>query len=1088
MHPLILPNCRGSADAGSQLVVNPLDQQNLTRNRTDSIWTARWGKMPTMRQIRQSLVIASLALLFALAAFVPVSTQSAPSSTPSASARSPYDALHFRDIGPAVTSGRIQDIQIDPKDPGVIYAASASGGLWKSTNNGTTWKDIFGHEPDNTFGVVAIFEGDTNVLWAGTGEQNNRQSSSWGGGVYRSTNGGESWTFVGLHDTRAIARIVTDPEDANTAYVAALGNLWAGSKDRGVYKTTDAGKTWTNTLYIDEYTGATDLVQDPRDPKVLYAATYQRLRSAWGFNGGGPGSAIYKTTDAGAHWTKLTNGIPEGDKGRIGLAISMSKPDVLVATIEHATASGTYRTEDAGATWKQMSRTNPRPMYYSQPTIDPNNDKTIWLPGTEIVHSEDGGATWIEEPTSPTYDLGLKTDHHVVRVDPKNSNHIYVGGDGGINESFDKGKNYTRNGGLPVAQAYRVAVDNRDPYWVYTGLQDNHSWMGPSATRHWLGIVNSDWIEIGFSDGTGKAVDVADWRKVYSSSSGGNLSLVDPVTGDTLDITPRAPIGEQYRFDWDAPVMASRHTPGTVYLGGNKLFISKDYGITWTPTKDLTRAIDRNPLKLMGVANTDVKLSKNDGDAISEISNITESPLDPKILWVGTDDGNVQLSVDGGATWTDVSANLVRAGAKDGTFIGDIVASSSSKSTAFVAVDAHRDGDFKAYLYRTTDSGKTWTPVVNGFPADDASIRGLAEFPGKPNVLFAGTERAMFVTHDSGDHWERLTGNLPTTQYADIVVHPKTKDLVLATHGRGIWILDNATPIAEWSPSVAAERAHLFDVPRATLMLYWEDISNMGQGFHTSENPAEGAVFTYSLAQKADKVTFTIANAAGRTVRTITGPAEPGEILRTNWDLRFAPPANSGRGGGGAARGAGQPPVVQLPIPSHDISPRGALVAPGTFKVTMDVDGVAVGSKTFEVRPDPASQVTLAQHKAREAMVLDVMDLTAKADLLAADIAKRKTSATGDAAAKLQELELRIGAAGGGRGRGGRGGAAIGAGQAGPPPVPPVRTRLNGLLGNFTISGASTGTLLGPTAAESATLADVKKDLAAIEKELAAIR
>ena len=1040
--------------------------------------------MPTMRAIRRFLIVATLALVLAIEAFAPVSTQSA-----TAASKGPYGALHFRDIGPGVTSGRIQDIQIDPKDPAVLYAAAASGGLWKSTNKGMTWKDIFAGQPDNTFGAVAIFEGDTNILWAGTGEQNNRQSSSWGGGVYRSTNGGETWTNTGLHNTRSIGRVVADPKDGNTAYVAAVGNLWAGSKDRGVYKTSDAGKTWTNTLYIDEYTGATDLVMDPRDSKVLYAATYQRQRSAWGFNGGGPGSAIYKTTDAGATWKKLENGIPAGDKGRIGLAIAKSKPDVLIATIEHATASGTYRTEDAGATWKSMSRTNPRPMYYSKPTIDPNNDKTVWLPGTSIVHSEDGGATFIEEPTSPTYDLGLKTDHHVLRVDPANSNHIYVAGDGGLHESFDKGKNYMRHANIPVAQAYRVAVDNRDPYFVYTGLQDNHSWMGPSASRHWLGILNSDWVEIGFSDGTGKAVDINDWRKVYSSSSGGSLSLVDPVTGDTLGITPRPPAGEQYRFDWDAPVIASKHTPGTVYLGGNKLFMSKDYGLSWTATKDLTRAIDRNPLKLMGVANADVKLSKNDGDAISEISNIAESPLDAKVLWVGTDDGNLQLSTDGGSNWTDVTANLVKAGAKDGTFIGDIVASGASKGTAFVAVDAHRDGDFKAYLFRTIDSGKTFSPITNGLPADDASVRGLAEFPGKPNVLFAGTERALFVSHDRGDHWVKLTGNLPTTQYADIVIHPRTKDLVLATHGRGIWILDNAAPVAEWSPAIAAERAHLFDVPRATLMVYWEDVSNMGQDFYTSENPAEGAVFTYSLATKADKVKFVIANAAGRTVREINGSGDAGEILRANWDLRFAPAAGGRGGGSGAAPGeeggggGARAGAIQLPIPSHEIGGRAALVAPGTFKVTMEVDGVAAGSKTFEVRADPASNVPLAAHKAREQMVIDVADLQAKAEALVKDIAARKGSAAGDTLTKLQALEARIGAGGGGGARGGRGGGGATAGQ-----VPPVRTRIGGLLGNFTISGATTGTLLGPTAAQVAALAEAKKDLAAIEKELAAIR
>jgi photosystem II stability/assembly factor-like uncharacterized protein len=1008
--------------------------------------------------------------------------------TTAQSSQSPYSALHFRDIGPAVTSGRIHDIEIDPKDPATLWVATAGGGIWKTTSHGLMWKDVFGSQPDNSFGALAIFEKDSRIVWAGSGEQNNRQSSSWGGGVYRTTDGGETWTYLGLHDTRSIARVVLDPAKPDVAYVAAVGNLWAANPERGVFKTSDAGHSWEKVLFVDDVTGATDLVMDPRDSNVLYAATYQRMRSACCFDGGGPGSAIWKSTDAGAHWKKLENGIPAGDKGRIGLAIAMSKPDVLVATIEHATGSGTYRTEDAGATWKQMGRTNPRPMYYSQPTIDPNNDKHVWLPGTSIVHSMDGGATYIEEPTSPTYDLGLKTDHHVLRVDPANSNHIYVVGDGGLHESFDMGKTYVRNGAIPVSQAYKVAVDNRDPYWVYTGLQDNHSWMGPSATRHWLGILNSDWLEIGFSDGTGKAVDVADWRKVYSSSSGGNLSLVDPVTGDTQAITPRPAPGEPpYRFDWNAPVVASRLTPGTVYLGGNRLFISKDYGATWTPTIDLTRSINRDNVVMMGVVNRDVKLSRNDGDNISEIASIAESPLDPKTLWVGTDDGNVQVSTDGGAHWTNVAPAIVATGKiKDGSFAGSIVASSSAKGAAFVAFDAHRDGDFKPYLFRTSDFGKSWQAVTSGLPSDDASIRSVAEFPGKPNVVFVGTERALFVSHDSGDHWMRLAANLPTTQYADIVVQPRTKDLVLATHGRGIWILDDASPIAEWSPAVAAEPVHLFNVPRTTLMLYWEDTSNMGQAFYTAENPAEGAAFTYSLGHAAKSVKFIVANGAGRTVRELVGPTEAGVIQRVNWDLRFAAPAGGGRGGGGGGGeegGGGASAVragaVQLPIPPHDIRVRGPFIAPGTFKVTIEVDGVAAGSKTFEVRPDPQSTFTMAQHKDREAYVLDVQDLQARVDAIAKDVATKRAAANGAAKPELDAIDAQLGAAGGG-GRGGRGGGAAG-GQG---QKPSVRQRLGGLLTGLTISGATTGSLAPPTAQQRQTLSELKIEVASIERQI----
>ncbi|HEY6211121.1 MAG TPA: hypothetical protein VIW45_02500, partial [Vicinamibacterales bacterium] len=938
--------------------------------------------------------------------------------------RGPFDDLHFRGIGPAATGGRIHDLQIDPKNPAVLYVGAATGGIWKSTNKGVTWKPIFEQQADNTFGALAIFPADTNIIWAGTGENNNRQSSSWGGGVYRSTDGGESWTYLGLHDTRSIGRVVLHPTNPNVAWVAAVGNLWAGNPERGVFKTTDAGKTWTKVLFVDQFTGATDLTIDPRDANVLYAATYQRLRRAFGFNGGGPGSGLYKSIDGGANWRKLENGIPAGDKGRIGLAIAESKPDVLVATIEHATEGGTYRTEDGGATWKKMSSVNPRPMYYSKPTIDPRDDKRVWLPNTYIIHSEDGGATWEEEPTSPTYDVGLKTDHHVLRVDPNNSDHLYVVGDGGLHESFDRGKTYVRVNNIPVAQIYRVAVDNRDPYWMYVGLQDNHSFMGPSATRHWLGILNQDWVEIGFSDGTGKAVDKDDWRKVYSSSSNGNLSLVDPMTGDAMGINPRPPAGEAaYRYDWDAPVMASRHTAGTVYLGANRLFISKDYGSSWTRTDDLTRQIDRNELDMMGVKNRDIKLSRNDGDNISEISNLAESPLDPKILWVGTDDGNVQLSQDGGATWTELSKSIAaNHTVKDGTFVGKIVASSASRGTAYVSFDAHRDGDFKPYIFKTTDFGKTWASVVAGLPGDDASVRSLAEYPGKPNVLFAGTERALFYTIDGGARWQRLTANLPTTRYDDIVIHPRTKDLILATHGRGMWILDDASPFAEWTPEIAAKRAHLFNIPRATLMLYWEDVSNMNHYFFTAENPAEGATFTYRLAQRAQSVKLVVANAGGRVIRAVTGPATAGQIHRVNWDLRFAAPPGAGRGGGeGGEEGGGgrfgpgneKPGQVALPVPSHEIGARGPHVAPGTFTVTLEVDGAAVESKTFDVRADPQSTISLADHKAREAFEVEVMELLTKIDTMSTDLRKRREAAesggaaSAEAAARLRALEQR---------------------------------------------------------------------------------
>jgi photosystem II stability/assembly factor-like uncharacterized protein len=1010
------------------------------------------------------------------------------------SAQSPFDGLHFRSIGPAATGGRIHDIEVDPRDFSTIYIASATGGIWKTTNKGTFWTPIFEGQPENSFGSLAISPANPNIIWAGSGEQQNRQSSSWGSGVYKSTDAGATWTHVGLENTASIARVIAHPTDANVAYVAAVGNLWKASPERGVFKTTDGGRTWTKVLYVDTLTGATDLVMDPRDPNVLYAATYQRLRSAFGFNGGGPGSALYKTIDGGATWKKLENGIPSGDKGRIGLSISKSNPVVVVALIEHATESGTYRTDDAGATWRRTSRTNPRPMYYSHPFIDPTTDMRIWILGTNIAKSEDGGVTFEGQPTSPTYDVGLKTDHHTMWIDPRDPKHIIIGGDGGLNESFDLGMTYRRLNDIPIGQFYHVAVDDRDPYWIYGGLQDNHSWTGPSATRHWLGILNQDWVEIGFSDGTGQAVDRADWRTVYTSSSGANVQRFDPATGDRLDIKPQPPKGDSaYRWDWDSPLVASRHTPGTVYLGGNRLFISKDRGSTWTATPDLTRQVNRDTIPLMGVRGRDIKISRNDGESgFSEITTIAESPLDPKVLWVGADDGNVQVSVDGGKTWKEVSANVASgAGIASGTYVGRVVASAASRGTAYVSFDSHRSGDFTPYVARTTDFGKTWKRITDGLPGD-ASVRSIYEYPGKADVEFAGTERHLFVSHDSGSHWTQLAANLPTTRYDDILVHPRTKDLILATHGRSLWILDDASPIAEWSRTIAAKSSYLFQPARATLMIYWEDVSNMAQGLYFAENPADGAVFTYYLSKPAEKAKLTIRGANGKVIREIDGPTKAGVIQRAVWDLRHMPPPAStgagnfgggeeggggggaapdttaggrgGRGGGGGGAGGGgrgrAEALVQLPIPPHDIGLRGPYVAPGTFKVTLDVDGDTT-SRTFEVRGDPGSKVTLLQHKAREAFLLDVQAMQIKIEDMVNALRTQRASATPEQATKLQALERRLTA-----------------GRDAP------RVRLGGIARAYNGTGAQQGSLEPPTNEQRKILAAAKAEVASIEKEM----
>ncbi|HKJ03675.1 MAG TPA: hypothetical protein VJ997_14505, partial [Longimicrobiales bacterium] len=622
---------------------------------------------------------AALPFLFALSA-VPAVAQQA----------NPFAELTFREIGPAVTGGRIHDVQSLADDPNVIWVASATGGLWKSTNRGTTWTSVFDDQPTGTFGVVAVAPSNPDVVWAGTGEQNNRQSSSWGNGVYRSTDGGASWTHLGLENTRAIGRILVDPANPDVAVVGALGNLWAPSEDRGVFRTEDGGRTWRKVLYVDDVTGIVDLARDGGDANTLYAAAYQRLRQPWGYNGGGPASGIFRSTDGGRTWQRLTNGVPAGDKGRIGLATSAKTKGLVYAVVEHEDAGGIYRTTDGGEHWERMSDMNSRPAYYSSLYVDPTNDARLYLLTRWFYSSADAGRTWRTMPTEPTYDVGLKGDYHAMWIDPGDSRHFYLAGDGGLYQTWDRGATYVPYENIPISQLYGLGLDDRSPYWVYGGFQDVHSWQAPSQTRHYLGIAPEDWAEIGFNDGVEHDVDIDGPRYVYSNAVGGDLTLVDALNGDRRQIPPVAAPGEpELRFEWITPGAASKIIPGTYYYGAQRLMITRDHGTTWTGTKDLTRGIDRDTLSIMGVKGAAPMLSKNDGQSdFSALSAVAESPLDAQVLWVGTDDGNVQVSRDGGSTWTEVARNI--RGAPDGAYVSRIGASREGPGAAYVALDDHR--------------------------------------------------------------------------------------------------------------------------------------------------------------------------------------------------------------------------------------------------------------------------------------------------------------------------------------------------------------------------------------------------------------
>lgn len=874
-----------------------------------------------------------------------------------------YSELTFREIGPTVTGGRLHDVEAYRFDPSTIFVAAASGGIWKSTNKGTTWRPVFDDQGTSTFGDLAIAPSDPSVIYAGTGEQNNRQSTSWGDGVYRSSDAGETWTHVGLTETRHIGRVRVHPEDPDVAWVAALGNLWAPSADRGVFRTRDGGRSWEKVLFVDTLTGAVDLALDACDPNTLYAATYQRLRRAWGFNGGGPGSGIWRSRDGGDTWERLRTGLPPGDLGRIGVAAAGNACGVLNAIVEHAdtAARGVYRSEDGGDTWRRMSGRNIRPMYYSHIYVDPTDADRVYTLATRSGRSEDGGATWTDVSGRLIYDVGVHSDHHAMWIDPLNPEHYYLAGDGGLYETWDRGATYIRMNNIPVAQAYGIGVDMRDPYFVYVGLQDNHSWLGPSATRHWAGILGDDWRQTGFSDGMYQQVDPTDHRLLYSNNEFGGYNRVDTETGDRVEISPRAPGGEPgYRFDWVAPSLLSAHDPAVFYAGGNRLFISRDRGESWDRTADLSRQVDRDTLTLMGVRGEEITISRNDGTAsYGEITTIAESPLDPALLWVGTDDGNLQVSRDGGASWTNVAANISEV--PDGTYVSRVLASRAAAGTAYATFDAHRDGDFRPYVFRTADFGRTWAPIVAGLDGA-GSVNVIAEHPDDPDVLFLGTEHALWISTDAGGAWHRFGANLPTTLYDDIVVHPRDRDVIVATHGRGLWILDDASFLADPAPDAFTAAAHLFPARRATIHQYWKDTSYRGMDWWNGENPAWGATLTYHLARPAADARLVIRR-DGAPIRTLEVDGAPGVIHRVVWDLRH-PPLDSGD--------------VRTDL-ARPIGPRGPFVAPGTYDIALEANN-ARSTRALVVGGDPLMPtLTDGDYRARESFLLAAHDVERRA-------------------------------------------------------------------------------------------------------------
>jgi len=877
------------------------------------------------------------------------------------------DQLTFRNIGPSVAGGRIHDIEVLPNDPATVFIASASGGIWKSSNKGTTWKPVFDDQAVSTFGDMAISLSNPDVIYAGSGEQQNRQSTSWGNGIYKSENQGETWRSIGLEKTYHIARVIIHPENPNIVFVAALGNLWNSSKERGVYQTTNGGKNWKKVLYIDDMTGVVDMAMDKNNPNILYAATYQRMRKAWGFNGGGPGSGIYKTTDGGKTWNELTGGLPPGDKGRIGLATSKTRSNIIYATIEHADSSGFYRSGNGGRTWKRVNKLNPRPMYYSHIFVDPNNDDIVYMLATEFYRTKDAGKTFYQMPTRPTYDVGVHSDHHTLWINPNNSNHFFLAGDAGLHESWDGGVAYNRLNNIPIGQFYGIGADMEVPYNIYGGMQDNHSWMGPSATRHWLGILADDWKQVGFGDGMYQQPD-PESSMLYNASQNGNIIRVDRKTGNMQGLKPfPSDSKEKYRFDWVTPLAISKHSSKKVFLGGNRLFISDNGGDSWERTEDLSSNTNRDSLTIMGVLGADIKLSKNDGtSSYGEIISISESPLWHRVIWVGTDDGNIQVSRDGGEKWEEVSGNIT--GIPAGSYVSRVLSSIRDRGSAYVTFDRHREGDWKPYVFRTEDYGKTWVPLTRGLPS--GSVNVIAEHPDNPDVLFLGTEHAVYLSVNAGSDWTKFKSNLPTTLYDDLLIHPREKDLVLGTHGRSFWVLDDTSPLAEWS-TVYNKPVHVFSVRAATLFHYWKDTSYRAQEEWAGENPPYGAIISYLVNSDVDSVTITVKRRKNQIIRTYRQPVVKGSIQRLAWDLKYPPP--SSQQNESKTEGLQKPkPEDILPKPAHPLDPQGPSVSPGLYSVTIAA-GNETSTQPIRVNPDPKLNLKVGDYRQQEKFLVKLM-------------------------------------------------------------------------------------------------------------------
>jgi len=922
------------------------------------------------RTLFLSILTATTAFLVASAPLDPAHAQhrGGRGGAASDSASSPFATavrgLHFRSIGPAVVSGRIIDLAVDAKHPSTWYVATAAGGLWKTTNAGTTFTPIFDHEGSYSIGTVVIDPNNSNVVWVGTGENNAQRAVAYGDGVYKSIDGGRSWQNMGLKGSEHIGKILIDPRNSDVVYVAAQGPVFGGGGDRGLYKTTDGGKTWTNVLSGGKWAGAGDAVMDPTNPDVLIVSLWQRGRKQWGYIAGGPESSLQRTTDGGKTWMKVQSGLPGWTLGRIGLAISPVNHDVVYAIVEAGgePGGGFYRSQDNGVSWHRMSDESTSGNYYAELFADPTNVDRVYAVDTYLQVTDDGGRTFHSIAKSEKH-----VDNHVVWIDPHDPQHLIIGCDGGLYQTFDGGETYDWFQNLPLGQFYRVAVDNSKPFFkVYGGTQDNSSVGGPSQTRTEMGGINADWVLTQGGDGFVSRIDPEDPNTVYAEAQYGALARFDLATGESKNIVPEPAPGEPgLRWHWDAPLIISPFSHTRLYFAAQRVFRSDDRGDSWHPiSPDLTKQIDRNKLPIMGQVWGVDALGKNTSTSPwNSIVSLAESPLKEGLIWVGTDDGMIQVTEDGGQHWRAIPHVP---GVPDTTFVSRVTPSAFDTATVYASFDNHKDGDYRPYIAKSTDMGKSWKLISGDLP-ERGSVYVVIEDTKNPNILYAGTEFGLFVTNDDGQHWTQMKGGLPTIQVRDLAIQKRDDALAVATFGRGFYILDHLSELRSLTPEALSSNAALLPVARTPLFIQsTPDPDWQGARFWTAKNPPHGAQIHYwlkdairtraeerrSAEQKAERagkdvyypswdtlraedreeapaMVLTITDPEGRVVRQLTGPTSKG-VETVTWDLRYpsaSPVTNgSGRRRGGFFFGGGAGPYV----------------VPGTYTVSLAerVDGV----------------------------------------------------------------------------------------------------------------------------------------------------